>query len=216
MVFRRLIAWFFRLPARRAKAVRIHPARLAMEVLEDRAVPASHTLAIVSPELMGRVPAAELANATVVALDPSRDALAQIDAALEGYGIAYVPEDRMGTGVAPSLPVAANLILKGYRSGRFSHGPVLWPHRIRVFAQALVERYRQGLLAAGIDHYPTAESAWLDYRKCVLYLWMYAVIISGALDTSNERARAVMRVIVERSAAAVAELDCLALLPEFE
>lgn len=47
MVFRRLIAWFFRLPARRAKAVRIHPARLAMEVLEDRAVPASHTLAIV-------------------------------------------------------------------------------------------------------------------------------------------------------------------------
>ena len=82
MVFRRLIAWFFRLPARRAKAVRIHPARLAMEVLEDRAVPASHTLAIVSPELMGRVPAAELANATVVALDPSRDALAQIDAAL--------------------------------------------------------------------------------------------------------------------------------------
>ena len=82
--------------------------------------------------------------------------------------------------------------------------------------QALVERYRQGLLAAGIDHYPTAESAWLDYRKCVLYLWMYAVIISGALDTTNERARAVMRVIVERSAAAVAELDCLALLPEFE
>ena len=80
----------------------------------------------------------------------------------------------------------------------------------------LVERYRQGLVAAGVNYYPTAESAWHDYRKCVLYLWMYAVIISGALDTSNERARAVMRAIVTRSAAAVAELDCLSLLAEFE
>ena len=43
-----------------------------------------------------------------------------------------------------------------------------------------------------------------------------AVIISGALDPSNERARRVMRAIVTRSATAVQELDCLSLLPEFE
>ena len=30
-------------------------------------------------------------------------------------GIAYVPEDRLGTGVAPSLSIASNLVLKSYR-----------------------------------------------------------------------------------------------------
>lgn len=79
----------------------------------------------------------------------------------------------------------------------------------------LVERWRTGLAAAGVDA-GTAAEVWHDYRRCVLYLWMYAVIISGALDPSNERARRVMRAIVTRSATAVQELDCLSLLPEFE
>ena len=79
-----------------------------------------------------------------------------------------------------------------------------------------VERYRQGLLAAGVDHYDSPESAWQDYRRCVLYLWMYAVLISGALDPRIERARQVMSAIVGRSATAIDDLDCLALLPGFE
>ena len=79
-----------------------------------------------------------------------------------------------------------------------------------------VERYRQGLLAAGIDYYASPESAWEDYRRCVLYLWMYAVLISGALDPRIERARQVMSAIVGRSATAIEDLDCLSLLPEFE
>jgi hypothetical protein len=79
----------------------------------------------------------------------------------------------------------------------------------------LVERYRLGLEAAGISYY-TPETAWHEYRKCVLYLWMYAVLISGALDPTNPRSRAVMRAIITRSAAAIADLDCLALLDEFE
>ncbi|MFN8021492.1 MAG: phosphotransferase [Acidimicrobiales bacterium] len=81
--------------------------------------------------------------------------------------------------------------------------------------RALVERWRIGLAAAGVDA-GTADEVWRDYRRCVLYLWMYAVIISGALDPSNERARRVMRAIVTRSAAAVQELDCLSLLADFE
>lgn len=79
----------------------------------------------------------------------------------------------------------------------------------------LVERWRVGLAAVGIDA-GTTEQVWHDYRRCVLYLWMYAVLISGALDPSNERARRVMRAIVTRSAAAIQELDCLSLLPDFE
>src|SRR2546430_11059352 len=32
-------------------------------------------------------------------------------------GVSHVPEDRMGTGVAPSLSIADNLVLKAYRRG---------------------------------------------------------------------------------------------------
>src|SRR6266496_4342627 len=38
-------------------------------------------------------------------------------------GIAYVPEDRLGTGVAPGLSVASNVVLKSYRSAPVSRGP---------------------------------------------------------------------------------------------
>ena len=90
------------------------------------------------------------------------------------------------------------------------------PSEIRAaHERELVERWRQGLADAGIDHY-TPETAWHDYRKGVLYLWMYAVIISGALDPSNPRAQSMMRAILSRSAAAIDDLDCLSLLAEFE
>ncbi len=80
-------------------------------------------------------------------------------------GIAYIPEDRLGTGVAPSLAVSANLILKGYRSGDFSHGPLLWQQRVRVFAQALVERYQ--VRVAGIDA-PARQLSGGNLQKVVL------------------------------------------------
>ena len=41
--------------------------------------------------------------------DP-RDAIA--------HGVAHVPEDRLGTGVAPSLSIASNTVLKAYRDRR--------------------------------------------------------------------------------------------------
>jgi simple sugar transport system ATP-binding protein len=57
-------------------------------------------------------------------------------------GVAYVPEDRLGTGVAPSLSIAANLALKGYREPHASHGPLLRLGRMRERAVELIERYR--------------------------------------------------------------------------
>ncbi|HEY3922022.1 MAG TPA: ABC transporter ATP-binding protein [Gaiellaceae bacterium] len=56
-------------------------------------------------------------------------------------GIAYVPEDRLGTGVAPSLSIATNLALKGYRRAPASHGPLLSLGAIRDRARQLIERY---------------------------------------------------------------------------
>ena len=51
---------------------------------------------------------------------PTGDPRAAID-----LGVAYVPEDRMGTGIAPNLSIAENLILKSYRGKAMRSGPVI-------------------------------------------------------------------------------------------
>ena len=53
-----------------------------------------------------------------------------------GAGVAYVPEDRLGTGVAPGLSVASNVVLKAYRKPPVSLGPMLRMRRIRELADA--------------------------------------------------------------------------------
>ena len=62
------------------------------------------------------------------------DPRAAIDA-----GIAYVPADRLGTGVAPALPITMNIALKSYR--RQSFGPWLLLRRMRARAEELIARY---------------------------------------------------------------------------
>jgi general nucleoside transport system ATP-binding protein len=56
-------------------------------------------------------------------------------------GIAHVPEDRLHTGVAPSLSIAANIVLKSYRGRDVSRGPFLLLRRIRDRAVDLIRRY---------------------------------------------------------------------------
>ena len=56
-------------------------------------------------------------------------------------GVAYVPEDRLGTGVAPGLSVASNVVLKSYRQPPASRGPILRLRRIRELAQHLMQHY---------------------------------------------------------------------------
>jgi general nucleoside transport system ATP-binding protein len=57
-------------------------------------------------------------------------------------GVAYVPEDRLGTGLAPSVTIASNLALKSYREAPSSTGPLLRLRRIRERAAELIRRYR--------------------------------------------------------------------------
>jgi simple sugar transport system ATP-binding protein len=57
-------------------------------------------------------------------------------------GVAYVPEDRLGTGVAPSLSIASNLVLKTYRKPPASRGPLLRSRAIRERAVELIKRHR--------------------------------------------------------------------------
>ena len=57
-------------------------------------------------------------------------------------GVAYVPEDRLWTGLAPSVSIASNLALKSYRKPPASSGPLLRLGRIREHAVELIKRYR--------------------------------------------------------------------------
>jgi simple sugar transport system ATP-binding protein len=56
-------------------------------------------------------------------------------------GIAHVPEDRLHTGVAPSLSIASNVVLKSYRGRTVTKGPLLRLRTIRDLAARLIERY---------------------------------------------------------------------------
>jgi general nucleoside transport system ATP-binding protein len=56
-------------------------------------------------------------------------------------GIGHVPEDRLGTGVAPSLSIAANAVLKSYRSSEVSRGPLMRGRRVLQRAHELIDRY---------------------------------------------------------------------------
>jgi ABC-type uncharacterized transport system ATPase subunit len=54
-------------------------------------------------------------------------------------GVRYVPEDRLGTGVAPSLSIAWNLALRAYR--RLARGPLLPLGRLRSNAEHAIDDY---------------------------------------------------------------------------
>jgi len=56
-------------------------------------------------------------------------------------GVAHVPEDRLGTGLAPSLSVTNNVAIKTYRGRSLSRGPLLALRRMRDLALGIIRRY---------------------------------------------------------------------------
>ncbi len=54
-------------------------------------------------------------------------------------GLGYVPEERMGVGVAPGLTIADNLMLKSYRED--GQGPILHAKQASLNAAKLIERF---------------------------------------------------------------------------
>ncbi len=55
--------------------------------------------------------------------------------------MAYVPEDRLGTGLVPSLKVTDNVALKSSKSRRFCWGPFLRARRVLEYTNELLERF---------------------------------------------------------------------------
>jgi general nucleoside transport system ATP-binding protein len=80
-------------------------------------------------------------------------------------GIAYIPEDRLGTGVAPGLSVASNVVLKSYRRPPASRGPLLLVRKIRELAQSLMQRYD---VRASSPDVPARQLSGGNLQKVVL------------------------------------------------
>jgi simple sugar transport system ATP-binding protein len=80
-------------------------------------------------------------------------------------GVAYVPEDRLGTGVAPSLSIASNLVLRSYREPPASRGPLLSLKGIRNRAIELIQRYS---IAAAGPAAPARQLSGGNLQKVVL------------------------------------------------
>jgi general nucleoside transport system ATP-binding protein len=98
---------------------------------------------------------------------PSGDARTAFDA-----GIGYVPEDRLGTAVAPGLSIAMNVELRTYR--RCSLGPLLRLGRMRDDAEAAIRAY--DIRASGPEM-TTANLSGGNLQKLVL-----ARELSGRLE----------------------------------
>jgi general nucleoside transport system ATP-binding protein len=80
-------------------------------------------------------------------------------------GIAYVPEDRLGTGLAPSLSIARNAALKTYRVPPVSRGPFLVLRRMAEIAHSLISSYE--VKAPGPDT-PARNLSGGNLQKLVL------------------------------------------------
>ncbi|HLX32135.1 MAG TPA: ABC transporter ATP-binding protein [Gaiellaceae bacterium] len=78
-------------------------------------------------------------------------------------GVRYVPEDRLGTGVSPSLSLAWNLALRAYR--KLAHGPVLPLRRMRETAVHDIEEYD---IKASSPDMPAVNLSGGNLQKLVL------------------------------------------------
>jgi general nucleoside transport system ATP-binding protein len=80
-------------------------------------------------------------------------------------GVGFVPEDRLGTGVAPGLSVASNVVLKSYSRPPISRGPLLYLGRIREHAQRLMKSYDVRASGPGV---PAWQLSGGNLQKVVL------------------------------------------------
>jgi aminoglycoside/choline kinase family phosphotransferase len=85
----------------------------------------------------------------------------------------------------------------------------------RAHERELIGLWHQHLVENGVTGF-SAEDAWENYRRGVLYVWIIAVVIAGTLDRTNERGHRWMSEMLKRSVAAIDDLGLIDLLGEFE
>jgi hypothetical protein len=82
----------------------------------------------------------------------------------------------------------------------------------RAHEQQILGAYHDELRASGVDDY-AVDDLWLDYRRAVLFCFCYPLTSAGQLDLVNERAVALVRTMMQRSVAAIEDLDATELIP---
>jgi simple sugar transport system ATP-binding protein len=115
----------------------------------------------------------ELAETVTGMRPPSRGSVVVAGRKLRGgdareairAGVAHVPEDRLHTGVAPSLSIASNVVLKSYRGGHVAYGPMLKLRTIREHAAQLIHRYD---VRGGTPELPARQLSGGNLQKVVL------------------------------------------------
>lgn len=76
----------------------------------------------------------------------------------------------------------------------------------------LVLAYHQALIDGGVTGY-SFDDCWEDYRLATLFVSVYP-LNAGSVDLVNARAVALFRMMLERSVAAILDLDALELIPK--
>ena len=74
-------------------------------------------------------------------LAADRDITNSTPAAVAAAGLAYIPEDRLTTGLAGGVDVETNAALRGYRSAPLSRGPLLMRRALGSFADRLISEH---------------------------------------------------------------------------
>lgn len=82
----------------------------------------------------------------------------------------------------------------------------------REHEEGLVRGYHDALLAGGVEDYPFDE-LWEDYRRAILFCFNYPMTAAGQLDISDERSLALVTSMMDRSVAAITDLDAIELRP---
>ena len=70
-----------------------------------------------------------------------RDITNSTAATVAAAGLAYIPEDRLATGLAGGVDVETNAALRSYRSAPLSRGPILMRRAICAFADRLIHEH---------------------------------------------------------------------------
>lgn len=87
----------------------------------------------------------------------------------------------------------------------------LTPEVRRACEQDVLRRYHASLLERGVRGYGF-EQCLADYRRAVLFCFVYPVMAGGLGDLSNERGHALAAAMASRSAAAILDWNALELL----
>jgi len=82
----------------------------------------------------------------------------------------------------------------------------------REIERTTIETYHRTLRKHGITSYSEAD-LWEEYREAALFSLVYPITVCGALDLTNDRARALGDVFLKRSLDALSDLSAVEKLP---